>query len=648
MAKIGGYAGKILYVDLTRRTSEARPLSEDIMRNFIGGDGIGARLAYDIIKPNTQFSSPENAMIISIPPLVGTFAPGAGRVSLMAISPQTGSLAYSGTGGLYDIKFAGYDELVITGRADKPVYLKIMDDQVEVLDAGDLWGKDTIETTDILWGRYGDEWSVACIGPAGENLVRYAAINSNKFSLFAREGFGAVMGSKNLKALVIRGTKDIEVADRSRFRKLCDVARKLVMEDRWFEGWRVLGSLIALGHFERAGLFPVKNQQEGCYEGVHDKIFMNREFLGRLKSGDVACLACPVGCKHAIKIKGGENDGKVASLSCILSTIQTFGVTYTIKNYEETILCADLCDRYGMDYFSIVNAVAYATELYDKGIITQKDTDGMALEWGSADLMKALIPKIALRQGFGDLLAEGCYRMGQRIGGEAPRYAVHVKGVDTIYDPRTPIFSPEMFSLFTNTKGAYPTLQSWTLGTVMSPEQLKPIMKNLGVPQARQDVILNTPTGGNEGGYNVPRLAKWYDELYGLLGCTGLCSRTAFSSLSVEMIAGIYSALTGIEKSATEILRDIERNWNVQRAFLVRDGLGKKEQDMGSERWMTQTVGWKGKEFGPISPERLDALLAEYYDERGWSPDSGLPTKWKLEELGLADIAKDLQDYLAK
>ncbi|MBN2187419.1 MAG: aldehyde ferredoxin oxidoreductase family protein [Dehalococcoidia bacterium] len=642
MAKIGGYAGKILYVDLTRRTSETKPLSQDLMSNFIGGPGINAKLAYEVIKPKTEFSSPENAMLINIPPLVGTFAPGAGRASFMAVSPQTGTLAYSGTGGLYNLKFAGYDELVITGKADKPVYLKILDDEVEILDASDLWGKDAMETTDILWDKYGDEWNVACIGPAGENLVRYASINSNKFSLFAREGFGAVMGSKNLKAIVAWGTKDIEIADRSRFRELCDTARKDIMGDRYFPAWRALGSLLGLGHFERSGLLPVKNQQEGCYEGVHGNFFKNAEFIGRLKNGDVSCMACPVGCKHAIKIKGGDYDGKVASLSCILSTIQTFGVTYTIKNYEETIMCADLCDRYGMDYFSIVNTIAYATELYDKGIISQKDTDGMLLEWGSADLIKSLIPKIALRQGFGDLLAEGCYRMGQRIGGDAPKYAVHVKGVDTIYDPRTTIFSPEMFALYTNTKGAYPTLQTFSLGTVMSPETLKPLMRMIGVPEDRQEVILNTPTGGNEGGYNVPRLTKYYDEFYGLLDSTGICARSIYNVFGADRIAEIYSALTGIKKNAREILRDMERRWNVEKAFKVRGGLGKKEEDMGPKRWMTETVKWKGEEFSPIPQERIDALLTEYYDERGWDSASGLPTKRRLEELQLGDIAKDL------
>lgn len=236
--------------------------------------------------------------------------------------------------------------------------------------------------------------------------------------------------------------------------------------------------------------------------------------------------------------------------------------------------------------------------------------------------------------------------MGQRIGGDAPRYAVHVKGVDTIYDPRTPIFSPEMFALYTNTKGAYPTLQTFSLGTVMSPETLKPLMRMIGVPQDRQEVILNTPTGGNEGGYNVARLTKYYDEFYGLLDCTGICARSIYNVFGADRIAGIYSALTGIKKSAGEILRDMERMWNVEKAFKVREGLGQKEEDIGPKRWMTEPVRWKGKEFGPISRERLDALLAEYYDERGWDSASGLPTRRRLEELQLGDIAKDLQDYL--
>ena len=646
MAKIPGYAGKILSIDLTRRKSEVNSLSEDLIKNFVGGPAMNARLAYEIIKPKTEFSSPENAILINIPPLMGTFAPSAGRASITAISPQTNSLAYSGTGGLYNLKFAGYDQLVITGKADRPVYLKILDDNIEILDADDLWGKDTMETTDIFWNKYGDDWNVACIGPAGENLVKYAAINSNKFSLFAREGFGAVMGSKNLKAIIIQGTKDIEIADRKRFRKVCDDARKLIMEDRYFGGWRNLGSLIGLGHFERAGMFPVKNQQEGAYEGIHDKIFSNKEFLVRLKSGDVACMACPVGCKHAIKIKGGTYDGKVASLSCLLSTIQTFGVTYTIKNYDETIVCADLCDRYGMDYFSIVNAVSYATELYDKGIITQKDTGGMAMEWGSPELLKELIPMIALRKGIGDLLADGCYWMGQKIGGEAPKYAVTVKGVDTIYDPRVPIFSPEMFSIYTNPKGAYPTLQSWTLGTKTTPDKLKPIMNILGVPQERQERILAEPTGGNEGGYNVPRLTKWYDEFYGLLDATGLCARSIFHVLGAERIAEMYTALTGIEKSGLEMLTDIERNYNIRRAFNLRTGFGKKD-DLGNERWATETVTWKGENYGPITYEHISNLLAEYYDERGWDQE-GVPTRQKLEELGLGDIVKDLEDYFSK
>ncbi len=303
MNKIGGYAGNILYVDLGTGHVVKKPMEMDLMKNLLGGSGINAKLTYETVKPFTDPLSPGNSLVFGAGPFVGTLILGAGKTCASTKMPTSGQIDTSTTGGSFGkIKFAGYDHLVITGRSDKPVYLKINNDEVEIIDGTHLWGKDVWDTTDDFWNNLGKEYSVMTIGPAGENLVIDASIIGDKYSGFSRGGLGAVMGSKNLKAIAITGTKDIHVAQADQFEKLLSNLRSEFFSQRLLKEWRQLGTLISLKPMAQTGLYAYKNYQEAADPEEMIKAFDIKHFLA-IHGGGGACMACPFWCKHFVRLK---------------------------------------------------------------------------------------------------------------------------------------------------------------------------------------------------------------------------------------------------------------------------------------------------------------------------------------------------------
>ncbi len=648
MTELGGYAGNILFVDLTLKKIEKTPLSEDLARNFIGNRGVNVRLLYDLQKAGVDPLSSESPLVFGSGPFMGTIIPTSGRNDLSFKSPLNGLLGNSSSGQTGMIKLAGYDFLVITGKADRPVYLKIDEDDVTLRSANELWGKDVFETTDYLWSKLGREFNVTCIGPAGENLYRDGNIANQKFGFHGQSGSGAVMGSKNLKAIAVKGSKRIEVAEPKRFKELADELFYRVTES---QEWVVPGtSLDTFSVFKKYGtlaelksitgvdnlIIPYKNFQELAPSKVLD-IYDPELFLGRMKEADMACMSCPIGCKHLIDLKDGKYQGLNFAKSCVAAIIYAWGSYCAVEDFDEAIKCAEMVNKYGMDLHSTAMNISLAIELYEEGVINKEDTGGLELTWGNAAAIQEMIRKIAFREGFGDVLADGQMEATQKIGKGSESYTHLIRGFPTFLDNRA-FYTAESFGQLTGIRGGHS--QIWLASPVMyaGAEKLKALGKKIGMLEEDIDRIMVGPKG-----YNVPRLTKWLEDFNELTNMLGWCAHaTTEARYDVELASGLYSSLTGIEVSPKEMIKNAERVWNLEKAFNAREGVTRKD-DLPPKRFMSEELkvtGWKGKGQGkqPLDEKKVNAALAEYYEERGWDVELGLPTRQKYVELGLEDV----------
>ena len=628
-----GYVGHILYVDLSTRKIRREKLSEILIRNYIGNLGINTKLGYDLIQPGMDPFSPQNPIILGTGPLGGTVAPACGRSNANYKSPLThlfGS-ANSGDSVAFMLKFAGYDHLVITGKAEGPVYVKIDDDDVDVVDATPLWGKDVYETTDTLWAEMGDYW-VNCIGPAGENLVRFASSVTNKHSLYGRTGMGAVMGSKNLKAIVARGSKGITVADRKNFFRIADGLQGNIKASPATELWRELGFVVAFPAYGSTGLFELHNYATGFAELAQS--FSKEEYKRRVVKRAYACPGCPVGCKQVVEMKDGKYAGlnfKVAALGSQVGYHNLAGV----ENWDEVVKCVELENKYGLDSNTLGGIVGFAVELYKRGIIGKKETGGEALDWGAKTTL-SLIEKIVHRDGIGDVLAEGIRTAVERFGPDAYRFAGHMKGMEMALGVRGRL-STENFGEFTNPRGGHLERSPSLTFVPRKPKVFPPFSAGIGVPQERIEKVCDGPEG-----FNVSRLTKWVEDYNTVLASMGLCHRTPVTQhFDLQSITDLYQAATGIEISPDELRKAGERIWNLQRAFNQREGADKKD-DMPPWRVLNESIKIGDKEYPPLTEDRANKLLEEYYEERGWNIKDGSLTREKLQELGLGDVASDL------
>ncbi|MFC1857004.1 aldehyde ferredoxin oxidoreductase family protein [Thermodesulfobacteriota bacterium] len=628
-----GYAGSILYVDLTSGNIRKESIDEELIRNYIGNLGINTKLTYDLIEPGTDPLSPENQIILGTGPLAGTTAPACCRSNANFKSPLTNFFGSTNSGESVALmmKFAGYDYLVVGGRADRPVYLKIDDDDVAIMDAGHLWGKDIFETTDILWKDLGDYW-VNCIGPAGENMVKYAVSVTNKHSVYGRTGIGALMGSKNLKAIVSRGSKGITLASPDDFFKMVGTFLEKIKTGPATALWRDLGFVVAFPAYSQFGLFERYNYAEG-FADLAD-IFSKEEYKRRIVKRAYACPGCPVGCKQVVEMKEGAFAGlnyKVAALGSQVGYHNNAGV----DNWDDLVKCVELENRYGLDSNSLGSTVGFAIELYKNGIITKEDTDGLELDWGGRTSL-ALIDKIVRREGIGDILAEGVKAAAQKFGSEAEKYAGHIKGLEVALGLRGRL-STENFGELTNPRGAHLERSPSLTFIPRKPKAFPPYSAGIGIPEDRIESVCDGPEG-----FNVSRLTKWVEDYNTVLASMGMCHRTPVTQhFNLQTIADLFTAATGIDMSPGELRQAGERIWNLQRAFNQREGADKKD-DMPPWRVKNQSIIIGDKEYPPITEDRAQKLLEEYYDERGWNPQNGKLTREKLEALGLSAVASDL------
>jgi aldehyde:ferredoxin oxidoreductase len=607
-----GYQGKILRVDLTNEKITTEPLNKEWAKQFIGGKGLGARYLFEELKPGTDPLSPDNILSIWTGPLVGTLTPLTGRYVLVTKSPLTGTFLDSYAGGFFgsELKYTGFDGVIIKGKAKKLSYLWINDGKAEIRDAKNLAGKDTFKTEELVRKETGHKFTrVASIGPAGEKLGLISSVTSDITRNAARGGTGAVFGSKNLKAVAVKGSMGVEVQNIEEFTKMAkEMVLKDVVENPDHAGMITDGTPILVAMSNDAGILPTKNWRTGVFEdskGIDSEAVKSR-VLVRKK----ACFDCAIACGSYSKVKSGIFKG-AATEGPEYETLGLCGSNCGIGNVEAVVKFVEDCDRLGLDSISAGNVVALAMDLFEKGVLTKKDTGGLNLKFGNEEAYAKMPSMIANRQAIGNILADGAKRAAKKIGKGAEKLAVEVKGMEyPAYDPRGTIGMALAYA--TSDRGAC-HLRAWPVAADAYGSQ------DPWSPEGKAAICVEDQTRTS---------VKW-----SFIFCD-------FYSVNFPNMAKYYSAVTGVQSSEEHLRKVGRRIWNLTRAFNVREGFTRKDDTM-PERMEKEPLP-DGKPKGHVVPRAdFEKMLSEYYKLWGWD-DQGRPTKKALDEAGLGDIVKKL------
>jgi len=614
-----GYAGRFLRVDLTEGRCSPFTVADALLRKFIGGSSLGAKLFLDGFPLSADPLAPESPLMVMTGPMVGSGFPGSSRFAVCAKSPLTGIWGESACGGNFgpELKKAGYDGIVITGRAEKPVVLSIVAGEAKLIDASGLWGKDVYETADLL--KEADKGAkTLVIGPAGEKLVRFAAIGNDKGHFVGRTGLGAVMGAKRLKAISVRGEGKLTKADDTRYREIQKTAFQEIKDSALAGSLHAMGSDANMDIGMINGDVPVKNWSVGEDFELSAALSgptLSETYLTRAH----ACANCPVACKRVVRVPDGpfqteEGPGPE------YETCGTFGTMIMNRDLAGVIKANELCNRLGMDTISCGAAIAWAMELFEKGTLTVKDTDGLDLAWGNMDAVLALLPRIARREGFGDLLAQGSLAAARKIGGDAVDAVVHVKGLELpMHDPRG--YHGMGLAYMMSNRGAC-HLQHAVLATeqgMASWPQLFPM---------KDDYQGTTSEGKAE--------LVFHSENYGILGNSLSICHYLTDILKPETIRDAFNAITGFGLDFAELMAGGARDWTLKRGINNLLGVTVKD-DVLPKRIMTPLM--EGAGAGSI-PD-VEKLKREYYKLRGLD-ERGFPREEKLRELGLDELRERL------
>ena len=628
-----GWMGTILRVDLTSGKIEKEPLSDRLRLNYLGGRGINSRILYDSVGPEVDALSPENILVFGTGTVVGTIAPSAGRITVTAKSPLTGILGDANAGGHFsaEMKRAGYDHIVFTGKTDRPAYLWIENDHVELRPAGHLWGKTTSETDDEIHRELGDPMiKIASIGPGGESLARCASVMFQICHAAGRTGMGAVMGSKNLKAVAVRGTKGVKVAHPGPFMRLSQNLHERIINSPVYKGLAYYGTPYFTAGQYKMGWLAIKNAQTNEWDDVLKlgHRVLKRDYFVK----ELACAACPRHCNQAWVVREGSYAG-LRGAKIEYGAIAGLGHGCLITDFGAVAKMNALCDDYGLDVLELGHTLNTAMEWYEKGLLTKEDTDGIDLSWGNAEAAIEVIHKVARREGFGSLLAEGAVRAAEQIGRGANRYiAVHSKGMTYGMDDVRAIKGYAL-SIATSTRGA---------------DHLRGMPGLEMIPKASTPEILEKRFGTAEAGvpssYKKAPLVVYTQNLCTLADCLELCKySTEFQgeTINIEDIAGLFSLATGVDMDEKAMSTAAERIYTVERAFLVREGITRKDDTLNG-KWNSEPIVGGPSTGERIDPEKFDKLLDEYYQLRGWD-SMGIPTASTLSALGLEDITEEIR-----
>jgi len=613
--KHGGYIGQLLRVDLTRERVRKEPLKEEWVRDFVGGAGLSARILYEEIPAKAEPLGPENAMTIMTGPLIGTIIPTASRSCVCSKSPYTKSFFHSIFGGYLgaELKFAGYDGVIIRGKARKPSYIWIDDENVEIRDASHIWGEDSFRAQKTLRKEIGDEEiHIATIGNAGEKGAPYAMVICD-MRASGRGGMGAVMGSKLLKAIAVRGTGSVTVPDKE---KVLEVAHKLnhiLKTTPAVQGLSQFGTPRGVLALNEAGILPTRNWQTEVFENA--KRLSAETMRERVVKGDRACFACSVNCTKYSVVSSGAYKSVINGVD--YETIYALGSCCAVDSIEALCKADEICDEYGIDIISAGISVSWAMECYEKGILTKKDTDGIDLKFGNADAMLHILEKIGRLEGFGALLAKGTRAASEIVGKGSARFAIQNKGMEFPGHTCRPLLGAAL-GYATGPRGA-------------SHHDIRPTGEKMGL------VDRKSPEG--KGAY-VAEINHWLILCDSMLLCH--LPEVIWGPIKISQnVIDPLNAVTGWSLGYDEARMIAERQWNMIRCFSAREGFTRKDDQLP---WrFTEEPIPEGPMKGSVVPKPvLERMKDDYYQYRGWDRKTGNPTKEKLKNLGLDFAVKDV------
>jgi len=598
-----GWIGRYLRINLNSGTVRKEILPAELAKKYLGARGLGTHFMMTEVDPKVDPLSPKNNLIFAAGPLSGTNAPSASHFDVVSKGPLTGTIAASSSGGVFGpmLKYAGYDMIILEDKAKKPVYLWICDDVVEIRDAAGIWGKTVPETTEAIRSATDDDASVACIGPAGERQILFANIMNECGRAAGRSGVGAVMGSKNLKAIACRGTGAVRVPDPRGFRDVVlKTSAKIKANGVGGQGLRSYGTDVLVNILNEVGGLPTRNFTDG-YFPTADKVggeSLAKNILIRPRG----CFSCIISCVRATRVKNlkyaGQGEGPE------YETAWAFGPDCGIDDLDAVTKANYICNEYGMDTITMGSSVACAMNLYENGIITAKDTDGIALNFGNTEAMVEMVRKTAAGEGFGKKLALGSYRMAESYG--HAEYSMTCKKQEMpAYDPRA--IQGIGLNFATGNRGG-----CHVRGYTISPEVLgQPVKMDPRVTEGKAQLDIT------------------FQDLTAALDSSGMCLFSTFG-LGADDLAELLSAATGITFTTEEFMKIGTRIWNLERLFNLKAGLSKADDKL-PER-ITKDPILSGPSKGLVN--RLDEMLPEYYRLRGWD-DAGIPTKQTLAALDL-------------
>jgi aldehyde:ferredoxin oxidoreductase len=632
-----GWMGTILRVDLTAGRVTKEPLLPEVAQKYLGGSGLGSRILWDEVGPDVSPYDPDNRLILSVGPLIATLSPASGRLNITCKSPLTGGYGDSNIGGSWgpEFKFAGYDALIVQGKAASPVYLWIEDDRVEIRDASHLWGETTWRTEDILTEELMVPGvRIMSIGPAGENLVRCAAAIANRSRAAAWSGVGAVMGSKNLKAIAVRGTEGVKIARPQEFVGRCIEAVAEIKQSATIEEFSRKGMPYLTFYNQGPDVGGMPTGSNCCLNWTEPRIPADRfeqctadYLIDTQVVKSKACFGCMVHCSHWLRVEGGKYHGTQGEGF----EWNAHGEAFKVGIFNQDWITANnnLCNQLGLDIDGPGCVIAWAMECYAKGLLTKEDTGGIDLTWGNEDSVFELTRKIAYKEGFGALLAEGSYEASKRLGRGSERYALYGKGgCEARWDHRW----------------AY----GWLLGQAVStrgPDHLKgctaveyanseEYMAELGLPAKASDCL--TPEG-------KPELCVFAERMHALCDSVTMCkfpTVTNHTTLREGTLAKLITAATGWEVTGKELKVCADRINALQKAFNTRSGIGTRDNDFLPRRVHEDPIDTA---LPIVSREVLEEMKDGYYALRGWDVETGLQTRASLRALGLDDVADGLE-----
>ena len=594
---------KLLRVDLTTGKFSDSEIAREDQVKFMGGRGLAAKILYEENKSNVDALDPENRLIIMTGPYTGTLGAFTAFYNVTTKSPLTGAILSAHSGGHWGpmLRKTGYDGIVFKGRSPKPVYLLLTDNGPELKDASDLWGKNVFETIEALEKKH-EKAKATVIGPAGEKLVRYAAIMNDMHRAAGRGGVGAVMGSKNLKAVVVHGTKDVPQADPEKLKETFKTATATVKEKS--AAFSKYGTSMVVGITGKAGTIPTRNFQSGNFpefEKIGGDAFVNNHV-----TKNTACARCPLHCgkmsktdKYGTTVEGPEYE-----------TLAMFGANLGNSSLDSIIHANHFCNMYGMDTISCADTIACAYELFEKGIISEKDTGGIKLAWGDAEAMLKLVELTGKREGFGRLIGEGSRRLAAKYGPEASKYAMNVKGMEFPgYDPRG--IQGMSLAFATSTRGA-----CHLRATMYVPELFQGVLDRFTVKGKAQPL-------------------KDLQELFTVYDCMVLCkfgARNAFANSWDNMVT-LCNAATGFGYTVDDLKKVGARAWTVERLFNLREGLSRQDDTL-PDRLFTLPIPDGPSKGAVVNKADFEKELDSYYAIWGWTKE-GVPTREALDGLGL-------------